>query len=91
MDIEEEDEAPPLLVAAGDATHTTLTAKMKDVKITKVPITIITGRHMQRLQCVLCPAFDHSDETLSKLLDCSVAHHAKSLCSTGFCGCVRQR
>ena len=44
---EEEDDAPPMLVTADDTidpTEATLSAEMQDVKITKVPITIITGR-----------------------------------------------
>jgi hypothetical protein len=44
--MDEEDEAPPMLVAADgstDPTETALNAEMEDVKITKVPITIITG------------------------------------------------
>lgn len=45
MDVE--DDGPPMLISAdGDADpqEAALTVEMEDVKITKVPITIITGR-----------------------------------------------
>ena len=45
--MDEEDDTPPMLVAAegsSDPAEATLSADMEDVKITKVPITIITGR-----------------------------------------------
>lgn len=46
--MDEDDDAPPLLVAAdaasaADPDETTLSTKMEDVKLAKVPITIITG------------------------------------------------
>ena len=44
---EEDDDAPPMLVTADDTIdpmEATLSAEMQDVKIIKVPITIITGR-----------------------------------------------
>lgn len=47
MEMDEDDDAPPLLVTANgsvDAEEATITADMADVKISKVPITIITGR-----------------------------------------------
>jgi len=44
--MDEEDDAPPLLVTAedGDPVEASLNAEMEDVKIARVPITIITGR-----------------------------------------------
>lgn len=44
--MDDDEEAPPLLVAAdgADAQDANLSAEMEDVKVTKVPITIITGR-----------------------------------------------
>ncbi|KAF2171659.1 hypothetical protein M409DRAFT_63289 [Zasmidium cellare ATCC 36951] len=43
--MDDEEDAPPLLVAADgpDAQEATISAEMEDVKVTKVPITIITG------------------------------------------------
>ena len=45
MEADDED-APPLLVASGDdsAAPGSLDAEMEDLKIVKVPITIVTGR-----------------------------------------------
>ena len=45
--MEDDDDNPPMLVAADGATdpgESSLTADIEDVKITKVPITIITGK-----------------------------------------------
>lgn len=50
--MDEEDDAPPMLIAADgnpDPTETSLSAEMEDVKIAKVPITIITGTYINRL------------------------------------------
>lgn len=47
MDIDDEYDGPPMLVDVNghiDPAEATLNAEMKDVNITKVPITIITGR-----------------------------------------------
>ena len=47
MEADDEDDAPPMLVAAGgtgDPAEAALNADLEGVKITKVPITIITGR-----------------------------------------------
>lgn len=43
--MDEDDDAPPMLVAAGesDPAGDAMTAEMEDVSLTKVPITIITG------------------------------------------------
>ena len=43
--MDEEDDLPPMLVTAdgSDPVEAGLTAGMEDVKVTKVPITIITG------------------------------------------------
>lgn len=44
--MDDEDDAPPMLVTAdgSNAEEATISAEMEDVKVTKVPITIITGR-----------------------------------------------
>lgn len=45
--MEDDDDGPPMLVAADgstDATEVRLSADMDGVNLTKVPITIITGR-----------------------------------------------
>lgn len=44
--MDEEEDAPPMLVTAGgtNPTEATLSADMENVKITRVPITIITGK-----------------------------------------------
>lgn len=51
-EMDEDDDTPPMLVQAEgadrDASEATLSADMEDVKIARVPITIITGR------CVFC-------------------------------------
>lgn len=47
MDIDDEDDGPPMLVEANgyiDPAEATLNTEMKNVQIAKVPITIITGR-----------------------------------------------
>ena len=43
--MDEDDDAPPMLVAAdgSDPAASTLNAEMEDVKIARVPISIITG------------------------------------------------
>lgn len=44
--MEDDDDAPPMLVTADgtDAVEAGLSSEMEDVKISRVPITIITGR-----------------------------------------------
>lgn len=47
--MEEDDDGPPMLVSADgtiDPAETALSAEMEDIQVTKVPITIITGRHI---------------------------------------------
>jgi len=45
MDGSDDDDAPPMLVASdGTAGGPSLVTDMEDVKISRVPITIITGR-----------------------------------------------
>ena len=55
--MDEDNDAPPMLVEADgpntDAAEATLSADMEDLKITRVPITIITGR------CVFCVNFSN--------------------------------
>lgn len=43
--MDEDDDAPPMLVAAdgGNDSDAALNAEMEDVKVSKVPISIITG------------------------------------------------
>ena len=44
--MDEDDDGPPMLIAAdgGAGPEATLNVEMRDVKISKVPITIITGK-----------------------------------------------
>lgn len=46
MDIQEEDDAPPLLVAANDGGNKVgvPVPELEELKVTKVPITIVTGK-----------------------------------------------
>lgn len=43
--MDEEDDAPPMLVSAdgADAVEANLSGEMEDMQVTKVPISIITG------------------------------------------------
>lgn len=52
--MDEDEDAPPLLVAVdgSDAQEAAISAEMEDVKVTKVPITIITGR-LASVPCIL--------------------------------------
>lgn len=47
FDMEDEDDVPPMLVATDGSTaaDVNLSAKLGDFKITRVPITIITGQY----------------------------------------------
>jgi len=47
MNMDEEDDLPPMLVTADGSDHVEagLTAEMEDARVTKVPITIITGMY----------------------------------------------
>ncbi|KAK3719303.1 hypothetical protein LTR37_004522 [Vermiconidia calcicola] len=56
MEVDDEDDAPPMLVAAdgtSDPAEAVLNADLGSVKITKVPITIITARHGKKIAVIL--------------------------------------
>ena len=54
MDLDEDDDGPPLLVAAdgGNPTDSALAAETGELKIARVPITIITGELDSAEKCM---------------------------------------
>lgn len=47
--MEDDDDGPPMLVSADgavDPTESSLSAEMEDIRVTRVPITIITGMYL---------------------------------------------
>lgn len=62
IDFDDDDDAPPLLVAAGeaDAVPEGLDAQMEDLNLVKVPITIVTGECLS--VAISCPALRTNSE-----------------------------
>ena len=90
--MDDDDDAPPMLVAADGASspaEATLDGEMSDLKVTKVPITIITGRsyearlstyegHTNRKSSVLV-LLSHSYPKLLNILASNTSLHFKIL------------
>lgn len=86
--MDDDDDVPPMLVAAdsGDAAEEALTSEMEDVKITKVPITIITGKFFRKYlhMTPILLGFDRSSSRLNSfffLLKLAASAHSTDFLS----------
>ena len=71
--MDEDEDVPPMLVSAdgnSDPTEARLSAQIDDMKIAKVPITIITGQSISSRLCehniLCCVEFDTASDILAE-------------------------
>ena len=86
LDMDEDDGGPPMLVDAADGNsdpaEARLSAEMNDVKVARVPITVITGRFAYRASFTFLPFMPEHSIADSSLLRALSSHEIFELLST---------